>query len=351
MTNTLDSTTTFKLDNIKAGKYLMIALKDANGDFKFQQKLDKIGFVKNFITVPNDTVYELKLFKEELDFKIIRPKYLSGQKIAFGYEGDYKDTQIKLLTEAPSDFEKRITKAPKTDSLLYWFKPKIASDSLIFLAGKKELDTFNVRIRDIEKDSLTLITEPKGTIKYEEDFYIEGSVPFTNIASEKITILDKDSTKVAFTTKLDSLTNRFIFSFDKTESNNYKIEVLPEAFTDFFGNTNDSLNVSLRTKTLSDFGNARVILNNVNYPVIVQLTDEKGENVKYEKYATEDTPIDFNNLTSGNYVLRVIVDTNKNEKYDTGSFLLKRQPERVSYFPKEIEIRAGWDEIVTFTLE
>ena len=91
ITNTLDSTTTFKLENLKAGKYVMIALKEENGNYTFQQKTDKIGFYKNFITTPTDSIYELNLFKEIPDFKAVRPNLVSGNKIAFGYEGDAKD--------------------------------------------------------------------------------------------------------------------------------------------------------------------------------------------------------------------------------------------------------------------
>jgi hypothetical protein len=42
ITNTLDSVTTFSIENIKAGKYKLIALKDNNTDNKLNQKTDKI---------------------------------------------------------------------------------------------------------------------------------------------------------------------------------------------------------------------------------------------------------------------------------------------------------------------
>jgi hypothetical protein len=58
------------LENLKAGKYLLIALKDLNNNNKFDQK-EKIGFIKHFITIPNDTVYELELFKETLRLKLL----------------------------------------------------------------------------------------------------------------------------------------------------------------------------------------------------------------------------------------------------------------------------------------
>jgi len=42
------------------------------------------------------------------------------------------------------------------------------------------------------------------------------------------------------------------------------------------------------------------------------------------------------------YSLRVIVDDNKNNKWDTGDFLNKIQPERIIYLPQKIELRANW---------
>jgi uncharacterized protein (DUF2141 family) len=43
------------LENLKAGKYLLIALKDLNNNNKFDPRR-KVGFIKHFITIPNDTV-------------------------------------------------------------------------------------------------------------------------------------------------------------------------------------------------------------------------------------------------------------------------------------------------------
>ena len=126
--------------------------------------------------------------------------------------------------------------------------------------------------------------------------------------------------------------------------------MLPEAFTDFFGNRNDTLNYALNTKTYSDYGNVRVTLKNVDYPVIVQLTNAQGE-MKFEQYSTKPELLDFRHLTPNTYYLRVIFDSNANGKFDTGSYLNKRQPERVSYFPELLDVRAGWDLIQEFILQ
>ncbi len=352
ITNTLDSLTTFSIENVKAGTYMLMALKDKNGDNKFQQKTDQIAFHKDFIEVPTDSLYTLKLFSEDLDFKAVRPRLMSGEKIAFGYEGDYKDMNIEILSDVPEDFTYRITKDEKTDSLYYWYKPRLEVDSLLFKVTHPTFEKeFTARISEQKRDSLIIKASPTGNIEQDEPFNISGNIPFTAFDPSKISIIDKDTTAVSFTTKFDSISNTYGLNFDKTEDNNYKVQILPEAFEDFFEGKNDTLNYSLRTKAKSD-SNLRIVLQNAVYPVIVQLTDKDGK-VKLEQYATEPKPVDFLNIESGTYYLQVVFDSNGNRKYDTGSYLKKTQPERISYRehdPESDEVRAGWDQVWEFIL-
>ncbi|RSK41764.1 Ig-like domain-containing domain [Mangrovimonas spongiae] len=351
ITNTLDSTTNFSINNIKKGTYLLVAMKDENQDNKFQQKADKIGFHNTFITVPSDTTYTIKLFKEKTDDRIIRPRLISGEKIAFGYEGDYKNFDIKLLSKVSDSFNYRITKDPKTDSLNFWYVPRLKTDSLIFKVtnNKNYTEEFTVKISEQSRDTLNITPEPKGSINFSDHFSITGSTPLVDLKKEHITILDKDSTKVDFKTRLDTLSNKYYLEFDKTEKNKYNITFLPNSVTDLFGNSNDTLSYNLSTKEFSDYGNVRVNLKNATYPVIIQLTDDKGD-VAFEKISNKPEPIDFRNTTPGQYFLRVIFDTNGNQEYDSGNFLKKQQPERVSYYPEKLDVRSGWDLVQEFIL-
>ncbi len=340
ITNTLDSVTTFSIENIKAGKYMLMALKDGNGDNKFQQKTDQIAFYKSFITVPTDSSYTLRLFNEELDFKANRPQIAATQKIAIGYEGDYSKMKVRMNSETPSDFESRITKDEKTDTLYYWYKPKLEVDSLILNISHTDFDKdFTVRIRKQKKDSL-IIKGNSGAIGIDQPFKITGNIPFAHFDASKINLIDKDSTKIDFTSEFDSISNTYALNFKKTYENSYKMLVLPEAFTDFFDTKSDTLNFNLTTRKASDFGFARFTLVNAKYPLIIQLTTDKGD-VRAERYVTKPETIDFLDLQPSTYYIRVIHDTNGNGKFDTGNYLKKVQPERVSHF-KEIEIRADW---------
>mgnify|MGYP000665948156 CR=1 FL=1 len=342
ITNTLDSVTTFSIENLKAGKYLLMALKDGNGDNKFQQKVDQIGYYKNFINVPTDSSYSLRLFKEDVVFKATRPRLISGEKIAFGYEGDYENMKIDITSETPQEFEYRITKDAKADTLNYWYKPRLEVDSLNFIVSKNDFEKkFTTRISEQKRDTLVIKSFPSGNIGYNQDFEISGTTPLSKFDASKVSLINKDSTIINYTTVYDTIRNAYLFRFDKTEDNKYNFKVLPEAFQDFFGETNkDTLNFGVATKKTSDFGYVRFTLVNATYPIIIQLTDSKGD-VKEERYAKEAGTVDFLNVSPGMYSIRIIHDKNGNQKFDTGNYLKKIQPEKVSHF-QDIEIRADW---------
>ena len=52
----------------------------------------------------------------------------------------------------------------------------------------------------------------------------------------------------------------------------------------------------------------------------------------------------------GLYREEIYTDLNNNGKYDTGDFLNRIMPEKVTYFPDLIDIRAGWDLVQEFIL-
>ncbi|WP_299114720.1 Ig-like domain-containing protein [uncultured Winogradskyella sp.] len=353
ITNTLDSVTTFSIDNIKAGTYKLIALKDKNGNYKFDQKDDKIGFKKGFITVPTDSVYPLTLFNEEVNFKAIKPKQDGASKIIFPYEGDYESMRIKVLGDTPEDYQTRIIKDPETDTLYYWYKPKFEIDTTFFIvSNKKYVDTFKHRFRKLDKDSLVMSVVSSRNLAFDKDFTIEGNIPLAKVDRSKINIIDKDSVTIDFEVEYDTIFNRYKLPIKKDEGQKYYIEMLPGTFMDFYGGINkDTLKLAALTKMKSEYGNIRVNLRNATLPLIVQLVDNNGK-VLYERYAKDTPVVDFTDLEPKRYNLRVIFDSNGNGKYDTGNYLLGIQPERVSYAPKDKvdEVRASFDFVIDFTL-
>ena len=352
VTNTLDSLKTFKLENLKAGKYLLVAMKDYNSNNKFNPKKDKIGFNKQFITIPNDTVYELKLFKEVLLFKAYKPSQATGNRLIMGYDGritaDSKPTiTLKNNTEILPVI---ITKLPKKDSLQIWFKP-LKADSLVLAVAKDKFEkNFSFKIKDQKKDSINISAVQNGLLNFREQFTLETATPLVNFDNSKIKLVNKDTVSVDFTTQYDDFNQLLLFDFKKNPSEKYTFKLMPGALTDYLEQSNDTLKYTLITKSAPEYGNLRVNLQNVkHFPVIVELTNDKGV-VLASEYSESNTKIDFNLVEPAVFTLRAIYDENKNKEWDTGDFLEKRQAEEVIYFSKEIDVRANWDVDQVFDL-
>jgi hypothetical protein len=349
ITNTLDSLKTFKLENIKAGKYLLVAMKDYGSNNKFNPKKDKIGFYKEFITVPNETNFELKIFKEIGDFKASRPYQASKNRLILPYEGKIKDPKI-ILKNYKTDLATIITKFPKKDSLQIWFKPQKADSLDLSVTKDKYKANFKFKIKDQKKDSLNITAVQVGKINFNERLVLTSNTPLEKFDNSKIKLINKDAVSVAFKTEYDSFNQQLLVDFKKEPSEKYTFKMMPGALTDYLEQSNDTLTFSLSTTELTDYGNLKVNLQNVKYfPVIVELTDEKGA-VLASQYAENSTRVEFNLVEPALFWLRAIYDENKNKEWDAGNYLEKRQAEEVIYFSKGIDVRANWDVEQVFDL-
>ncbi len=347
-----DSINGFEFTNLRAGKYLLIALKEKNNDYTFQPANDKIAYAESVISLPTDSTYELNLFKEAPEYKIARANHLTKNHITFGFEGDGKALKIQLLSSKPEGYRYRTYADLKSDTLHYWFKPEMEVDSLLFIAKNyKSIDTLNVRMRDLYKDTLRFSATNAGLLTEKDTLKIRANTPLVAFDSEKIQVLNKDSVKVDARIALDSTYNIVKVVFDKAEEQTYRVQLFPGALTDFYETSNDTLNYTLTTKPISDYGSLALTLNNVKkFPIIVQLVDSKFKLLS-EKYISENGPILFDYIPPGNYYVRIILDENKNKKWDTGNFLQRLTPEKVIYYPSKIEVRANWSLNEIFTLD
>ena len=349
ITNTLDSLRTFKLENLKAGKYLLMALKDKGSNNRYNPKDDKIGFIKHYITVPNDTVFELELFKEVLPFKAVKPVQASGNRLYLPYESkqNFKLSKPKVVLKHGNDtMETIVTAFPKKDSLQIWYKPlKVKADSLAVEVSKEKYNKrFSVKIKDQKKDTLNITAVQNGTINFRDRFTLESTTPLVKFDKSKIRLVNKDSTAVDFTTEYDEFEQKLYVDFKKEPVEKYSITFFPGALTDFYEKTNDTLAIKLSTKEPADYGNLVLNLKNVKrFPIIVEATNAKGDVVYASDYSEGKTKIEFNLLVPDKFTIRIIYDDNKNKIYDSGDFLNKKYAEEVFYYQTPVDVRTNWD--------
>ena len=177
-------------------------------------------------------------------------------------------------------------------------------------------------------DSLCVNTTPIYVTKTNTD----GAYHFNNLNDEtyKIFALDgvdiyyNNSDKIAFSTnainaKIDS--NKTLYLFDPL----YQHKTIGD---------------SLLTKEKKKEDSGKIILNCMtNDNLIIQLYDEKKLiNEYFFKYG----PYVLENIPSGKYNVKVIVDANKNNLWDTGNLNLQKLPEKIIKISDEINVRENW---------
>tara|TARA_B100000945_G_scaffold2846_1_gene2404 strand:- start:408 stop:2075 length:1668 start_codon:yes stop_codon:yes gene_type:complete len=345
--STLD-TTVFELKNLKEGKYELIALKDFSNNYFFDQNIDQIGFLNTPISLPLDSIVELKMFKEKTLFSWANPFFINNHHIGHGYYGDYENQKFKLISNVPKTFEFLINKNRESDTLNYWFKG-IETDSLKFeYPIKDSIKTELVNFKNPIKDSLIITQITIGAIDLTDVFKIKSNLPIVSSDSSLVKIRKKDSTLIAAKIKIDKNYDRVEIDFKLIPNDMYDIELLPNALKDFWGNTHDTLYYRVSTKKVEDYGNIFIqLIYEDSSEFILELLKDNNVVRSYNK-PTEDSNYSFELLNPGKYFLRLIKDKNNNNKWDTGNYLKKLQPEEVIYYPFELELRANWDLNETF---
>ena len=350
VTSTLD-TTLYKFQNIRAGKYQLIALEDVAGNYLFDQNVDKIGFLEHPIELPQDSIINLRLFKEKTNFAWEGPTFINDHHIALAYFGAYEEQAFRMVSEVPDDFEFLVTKDREKDSLNYWFNSgETVLDSLKF--ELEILDTLRIKkvqFKNPIKDSLVISAFTKGNLDLTQQFELQSNLPIVKTDSTQLRVFHLDTVPIPARFKIQENYDRIYVHFEVLPNDSYQIKLFPNALQDFWGHTHDTLSFKVRTKKIEDYGN--IALRLVNHypesPIIVQLLNN-DKVVRYYDEKQAGNLYSFNMLSAGKYRIRLILDTNGNKKWDTGNYLKKIQPEEVIYFWKEIELRANWDMNETF---
>ena len=353
ISNTLDSTN-YKFQNLKEGKYLLIALKDVDNNYFFDPFYDKIGFLDSLITLPRDSVIDLKLFKEETEIIWDKPHFINSEKIGFGYYGKLDLDKIKIESNIPDSVNYVFIKEKETDTLNLWLS-RNSFDSLNF--SLIETDTIKLttvkfdRKRDSLIDSLNVSPKTVNVIHLKESFKISSNIPLNKIEDSLITIRDIDSLIIPFTTSINDRLDEIDIDFEVSPSDDYSIFIKPRAIKDIRGTENDTLQYNVVSQTLEDYGNVFLdVITNNDSKYILHLIDSSSNIIREFNNVNSNSTIIFDYIRPGKYTFRLIEDLNSNDIWDTGNYLKQVQPEPVYYFPSELDVRANWDLNETFNL-
>ena len=347
VTSTLD-TTVYRFQNLRAGKYNLIALQDLAGNYLFDQGVDKIGFVNQLIELPQDSIIDLKLFKEKTNFSWDAPYFINDHHVALAYYGEYEAQPYKMISEVPSTFETLVTKNLEKDSLNFWFKGATLDSIKFELEIRDTLRTKTAFLKEPIEDSLVISQFTKGTLRLKNLFELSSNLPVTTVNNSRLLVTNVDTVPVPAQLKILENYDRIAVDFEVLPNDRYTVTLYPNALEDFWGRTHDTLVYRTSTKKIEDYGNIYLrVQHDSPHPYLIELLNNNKVVRRYDSLVPGNN-YSFELLDAGKYTVRLIEDANNNKLWDTGDYLEKIQPEKVIYYWKEIDLRANWDMNETF---
>lgn len=367
----------FKLQNIKHQPYKIFALRDADADLLFGLPNEEVAFADTLVNPrPNDTTMsdsvqkknalKLTLFKElPTAQKMLKATSAGYGKAVFVFRLPVQNLAIKSLQpdSGNEQFLKEFSKNKDTlilwlknyekDSLILEFRDHNAEPDSAFIAVvKKNADKARGKGEEAAKIVKLSTNISSSGFDFYKTFNILASAPIEKNNFSKIFLVEEKDTVNPIFLFSDSIHRNMSLVYKWKEDNLYKLTILPGAFTDIFGNPNDTLKQSFRTTKTENYSNIKIKFSaeNSNCTYLVQLLNEK-DNMLGEKSTELSADIEFNYVAPGSYKVRVICDANQNGQWDTGNYIKKLQPEKVFYYPALITVRANWDQQIEWNIQ
>ena len=374
----------FKINNIRNGKYRAFALKDINANYIYDSPEESIGFRDSIIDLQKDTVITISLFKEKLKKQFLRKaSAIEYGHILFVFNKPIENLEITALNFTAKKEWRMDEYNANRDTLNCWLIGAGSLDTLKLQVSdnNKILDTVEIKTISREQKSgagrgkgakfeLSMKTNVgNGLFDLDKKIMIEFSHPINKFKEMSTELGTLDSTKKVYPyAGIDKLSSRkFLISYlsidtvaggneksQKTnfpakaeslkENMNYHLLIPSQTFTDIFELSNDTLKVDFKTQELKYYGTLKLKLKipGTDKQYVVQLLTEKGNLVREDNVSKAET-INYEYLHPGKYLVKIIYDTNKNDKWDTGDYLKKQQPEKVIFYSGEVNIRSNWD--------
>ena len=398
----VDQNGNFRINNVRKGEYRLYGLKDIDNsknynvieeEFAFSDNPIEITPEKNYFPVKKDTSLIKAGGSEIFDSTL---NYSENTLILFAAQ---KKAHYLTSSDRKMPYLLIYTLSLPPDSLKFRFSiPGIGNESY-FMEKSRNNDTIKVWLTDSTLFSIPQITTivsfpftdstgitinkedsvlmryiapraPRGKVtrqpfdvKYSistgslkpgQQIIITSQTPFKEPDTSRIRlyeIIKENKERIAYSLVKDtSNVCRYTMLAKLAEGKKYLFIADSAALGNIYGEKCDSTGIKFSVLESKSFG--KMTLNIMNYkgPLIIQLLNN-SEKIITEKHLKGGGKVEFPLLEKGTYRVRSVFDLDGDGKWTTGDFTKKRQPEPVSYFPGEIEIKVDWEVEQDWNLE
>jgi uncharacterized protein (DUF2141 family) len=358
----------FEINNVKNGTYKIVAIKDANANYKYDVENESIAFTDSLVNPSDKKTINLELFQEPAKKVFLKKAtHPSYGRFDFVFSQGSDSIRINNLSNDLKGVQEYVEFSKNKDSLSYWVT-NYQKDSIVFQLsnGNQIIDTLEFKFINKEDAlkakrnplKLSVIASLDGSQSFDlnKNVILDFSNPIKSIAKTNGTQIKTDSSKIAgaeiefvifnnFRTTVNTIISDSVTKNSSWKENtNYQLYIPPNTFTDIFDLTNDTITVDFKTRELKYYGTLKL---NISIPetknnYVVQLIDEQG-NVTREHFIKKSEVLNYDYLQPKKYKLKIIVDDNNNQKWDTGNYIQHLQAEKVIFNSELINVRSNWD--------
>jgi len=358
----------FIFHHLKPQSYKVFALKDINSNLKYDLPNERIAFVDNMIQAKfyaTDSLLRadtaafitLRMFQEADTIQLLAPLINPRAGIyRFPYKIPIHSFDIQLESDTIIDFFSKINATKDTISLYLktFFKESAIAYIQTDFARIDTVELFPYKApQQTGRRATTMMPALNITVSNKDNLYaptlLNFSYPVKPVDSVQMliiaTIKGEKDTMAIYINIPDSFVMQAPIPFVFEPKINYTIWLQDSLFFGYDDTTNDTVISSLSKKTEKDYGNLIIhykVDNKNDMDFIVELLASNQKVIRKDIISSSKT-VEYKYLFPGNYRIRVVEDRNKNDKWDTGNYRKKTQPEKIFYLNKEISIRGFWD--------
>ncbi|MBQ8364806.1 MAG: Ig-like domain-containing protein [Bacteroidaceae bacterium] len=265
----------------------------------------------------------------------------------------YKDTLELAVTYNVLDSLQQ--PVPRTDTLYISSKRSreavIKAEAEKFAKEEKRFLKRASKLPDYDENNPPAYVPPTkelivlSTAKSQMDFNREVEFSFIEPLSSY------DASMIHLSSVVDSTFTPIPFVFEQSRKNirtynlyaewrpgeTYMLTIDSAAFKGLYGGVSKMFEQKMTYRTLDDYAVLYLTIPHTGNDAVVELVS--GEKV-VNKVRTENNKCAFYFINPGKYSLRLFMDKNGNNKWDTGSYEDKLQPEEVYYYPHMLDLRA-----------
>ncbi len=319
----------FIFNNIKKGIYKLIAFNDINNNFVYDKYSENIAFFDEIINFEDSVYPKIWLFNEFVPFELISKN--NGFPLFWVYNQKIEKSNIFC-----NDERLKIKNKNLSDTICVWPTNYFADSITIF--NKIYNNTDSIKFLNVKPNNLDvkpyIISKSEIKITEFEDIKIHFSSPLIKIDSSKIKVFN-DSLDINYSLIKNDF--NLIFNFNKEEGKDYTIDI-PDSSIFTYANTSfEKKTISIKIYNNENLSNLKINLLNCNQNYIIQLIN--NNKIVRSNFNTNE----FKNIPIGKYMLKLIIDENKNMIWDPGDFDKNTLPEKVFFYKNIIELKNNWD--------